>query len=139
MTPIHILFANILVKMFHMSLKYIHVSNSLGHPQVTFVFKESIARHTLSLVLLSMPLYIYFLLLTLTLTTITHFLIFQPRETIRMNGNDNARHRLTRNCMIHCAYVRIWSRNALDMELEWEKKHFQTSQKSQNEGLRASY
>jgi hypothetical protein len=63
MTPIHILFAKMLVKMFHMSLKYIHlrhVLTSLGHPQVILFFKESIALHTLSLVLLSMPLYIYF-------------------------------------------------------------------------------
>jgi hypothetical protein len=62
MTPIHILFAKMLVKMFHMSLKYIyllHVSTLLGHLQVTFFFKESIALHTLSLVLLSMPLCIY--------------------------------------------------------------------------------
>jgi hypothetical protein len=63
MTQIHILFAKMLVKMFHMSLKYIHllhVSTSMGHPQVTFFFKESITLHTLSLVLLSMLLYIYF-------------------------------------------------------------------------------
>jgi hypothetical protein len=63
MTPIHILFATTLVKMFHMSIKYIHllhVSTSLGHPPVIFFFKESIALYTLSLVLLSMPLYIYF-------------------------------------------------------------------------------
>jgi hypothetical protein len=49
--------------MFHMPIKYIHllhVSTSLGHFQVTFFFKESIPLHTLSLVLLSMPLYIYF-------------------------------------------------------------------------------
>jgi hypothetical protein len=63
MTPIHILFPKILVKMFHMPLKYIHllhVSTSLGLPQVIFFFEESNALHTLSLVLLSMPLYIYF-------------------------------------------------------------------------------
>jgi hypothetical protein len=47
MTPIHILFAKLLVKMF-MSLKYIHllhVSTSLDHPQVIFFFNESIALH----------------------------------------------------------------------------------------------
>jgi hypothetical protein len=63
MTPVHISFAKMLVKMFHMSLKYIHllhVSTSLGLPQVIFFFEESIALHTLSIVLLSMPLYIYF-------------------------------------------------------------------------------
>jgi hypothetical protein len=63
MSPIHISFAKMLVKMFHMSLKYIHllhVSTSLGHPQVIFFFKEPNVLHTLSLVLLSMPLYIYF-------------------------------------------------------------------------------
>jgi hypothetical protein len=43
MTPIHMLFAKMLVKMFHMSLKYIHllhVSTSLGHLQVTFFFQR---------------------------------------------------------------------------------------------------
>jgi hypothetical protein len=41
-TLIHILFAKMLVKMFHMSLKYIrllHVSTSLSHLQVTFFFQ----------------------------------------------------------------------------------------------------
>jgi hypothetical protein len=38
----------------------LHVSTTLGHLQVTFFFfKESIALHTLSLVLLSASLYIF--------------------------------------------------------------------------------
>jgi hypothetical protein len=42
MTPINILFAKMLAKMFHRSLKYIyllHVSTSLGHLQVTLFFQ----------------------------------------------------------------------------------------------------
>jgi hypothetical protein len=42
MTPFQILFAKMLVKMFHMSLKYIHllhVSTSLGHLHLTFFFQ----------------------------------------------------------------------------------------------------
>jgi hypothetical protein len=42
MTPIYILVAKMIVKMLHMSLKYIHLlhsSTSLGHIQVTFFFQ----------------------------------------------------------------------------------------------------
>jgi hypothetical protein len=42
MTPIHMLFVRMLVKMFHMSLIYIHllhVSTSLGHFQATIFFQ----------------------------------------------------------------------------------------------------
>jgi hypothetical protein len=72
MTPFHILFAKMLVKIFYMSLKYIHllhVSTSLGHLQVTFYFKESIALQSLSLLLLSIPLYIYFYVLYCVLSS----------------------------------------------------------------------
>jgi hypothetical protein len=65
MTPIHILFAKMLVKMFHMSLEYIHllhVSISLGHPQVTFFFKESIALHTVTRTLKYAVVYLFLVL-----------------------------------------------------------------------------
>jgi hypothetical protein len=63
MTPIHILFTKILVKMFHMSLKYIHflhVSTSLCHLQVIFFFQEIYCTaHTVTRILKTFFIEIY--------------------------------------------------------------------------------